>query len=374
MAKAFDSISHTILLRKLQKYGVRGIALKLFESYLSNRSQFVKVNGVKSSLRHIIFGVPQGSILGPLLFLIFINDLPDATNLFVKLFADDTFLCAQNTNFTLLENEVNTELDKVADWLSANKLTLNVKKSKYMILSRKRHIPPLSVLIKENSLEQCSSYKYLGIYIDDNLNWNSHIHYITKKVLKACGAIAKLRHCVDIDTLKNVYYALVHSYLRYGLMVWGNTTSSALSPLYTAIHKVLRIMTFAPYGNIDLHPIFDHLKVLTLDQLFSFELGKFLYKYHQNVIPASSLGNYFEPDPFVNQHSYGLRSRSANVPTRLVCQTKFSEKSFQIAGAKFWNKLPDSIRESDSLNIFKRSLKKFLLESVDQNEESIFVL
>ena len=127
LAKAFDSVDHTILLQKLHKYGVRGIALKLFESYLSNRSQFVKVNGIKSSIQYILYGVPQGSILGPLLFLIFINDLPNSTNLFVKLFADDTFLCAQNADFKLLESEVNSDLDKVADWLLANKLTLNVK-------------------------------------------------------------------------------------------------------------------------------------------------------------------------------------------------------------------------------------------------------
>ena len=106
LAKAFDSVSHSILLSKLEKYGVRGLALKLFKSYLSDRSQYVKVNGVKSSLLSILFGVPQGSILGPLLFLIFINDLPDTTSLYVKLFADDTFLCAQNTDFDLLESEV----------------------------------------------------------------------------------------------------------------------------------------------------------------------------------------------------------------------------------------------------------------------------
>ena len=106
LAKAFDSVDHSILIRKLCKYGVRGIALQLFASYLSNRCQFVKTNGVKSSLQYISYGVPQGSILGPLLFLIFINDLPEATNLYVKLFADDTFLCAQNSDFDLLEAEV----------------------------------------------------------------------------------------------------------------------------------------------------------------------------------------------------------------------------------------------------------------------------
>ena len=144
-----------------------------------------------------------------------------------------------------------------------------------MIISRKCQIPQINVGIKDNKLESCTSYKYLGIFIDKDLNWNTHIQYITKKVLKACGAMAKLRHCVDIDTLKNVYYSIVHSYVRYGLISWGTASSSMLSPLHTALHKVLRIMTFAPYGNIDLGPIYDFLNVLNLDQIFSFEVGKF---------------------------------------------------------------------------------------------------
>ena len=372
LAKAFDSVSHSILLDKLKKYGVRGIALQLFQSYLTNRTQYVKVNGVKSSCQPILFGVPQGSILGPLLFLIFINDLPDATSLYVKLFADDTFLCAQNTNFTLLQSEVNTELNKVATWLLSNKLTLNISKSKFMIITRKHHVPSFSLAVKDNYLEECDSYKYLGIFIDKKLSWHTHIQYVTKKVLKACGAMAKLRHCVCIETLKNVYYSLVYSYVRYGLMIWGKSSPSALSSLYSAIHKVLRIMTFAPFGNIDLHPIFDFLNVLNLDQMISFETGKYLYKFHQNLLPPSALGNYFEPDPFVNRHSYGLRSRTMNAPTRLVCRTKYSEKSIQISGVKFWNNIPKEIQESLSLNIFKKSFKKFLLESSGTDDDSFF--
>ena len=245
MAKAFDSVSHTILLRKLEKYGVRGIALQLFTSYLSNRSQFVKLDGTKSSTLSILYGVPQGSILGPLLFLIYINDLPEATNLYVKLFADDTFLCAQNVCLHTLESEVNYELKKVSEWLSANELTLNISKSKYMIISRNRNAIPLSLKIKTETLDECESYKYLGVIIDKDLNWCKHIEYVTSKVLKSCGAIIKLRHCVD--TLKNFYYALVHSYVRYGILVWGNSSISAKIPLETALNKILRIMTFAPY-------------------------------------------------------------------------------------------------------------------------------
>jgi len=130
-------------------------------------------------------------------------------------------------------------------------------------------------------------------------------------------------------------------------------------------------MTFAPFGNNDLNPIYDFLKILNLDQIIHFEHAKFLYKVHQNLLPTS-IGNYFEPDPFVNQHSYGLRSRSANLPTRIVCHTKYSEKSFQISGLKFWNKIPDEIKNLDTFISFKKSFKKFLLESDDSEDDSIF--
>ena len=183
--------------------------------------------------------------------------------------------------------------------------------------------------------------------------------------------MAKLRHSIDISTLKNVYFALIHSYVRYGLLIWGNATSSTLSPLYTAIHKVLRIMTFAPYGNIDLNPIYEFLQILNLDQMITFEMGKFQFKMKHSLLPPNSLGNYFEPDPHVNHHSYGLRSRTNNVPTRLVCRTKFAEKSYQIGGLKLWNKIPEEIKNSMSLISFKRSYKTFLLDFPNDQDDSI---
>ena len=181
LAKAFDSVSHEILLRKLQHYGVRGKALELLRSYLSSRSQFVKLNGVKSSLARIDFGVPQGSILGPLLFLIFINDLPNASNFYIKLFADDTFLCLQNKDFAALEREVNVELDKVFIWLASNKLTLNTDKSKFMVVTNKKSIPKLSIKVNNIPLKTCDSYKYLGVMIDKILIGNLMLSTLAQK-------------------------------------------------------------------------------------------------------------------------------------------------------------------------------------------------
>ena len=138
LAKAFDSVNHQILLAKLYKYNIRGPALHLFQSYLCNRWQYVKLNGFKSELKPIDIGIPQGSILGPLLFLLYINDIPNASDFFIKLFADDTVLSLSCENLKNLNKKTSVELDKIYKWLVANKLTLNVVKSKFMIITGKR--------------------------------------------------------------------------------------------------------------------------------------------------------------------------------------------------------------------------------------------
>ena len=363
LAKAFDSVSHAILLRKMHCYGIRGIALQLFKSYLSSRSQFVKLPcGTKSSLTSVEYGVPQGSILGPLLFLLFINDLPGATNLYIKLFADDTFLCAQNKDFSLLQNEVNVELEKVFIWLASNKLTLNIKKSKFMLITRKQTIPKFCVKINNSPLESCDSYKYLGVIIDKKLNWELHVKHITPKIAKACGALARLRNFVSIDILKEVYYALIHSYLRYGILIWGNASNSVLQPLQTLLNKAVRIMVSAPFGNIDLNPAYEYLKLLDIPQIFFLETGKHHFKFVKGLLPTQ-IGNYFSTsidNPI--QHTYGLRSQSRNDPPRIFSQSKTGEKAIQFKGSQIWNILPPDIKSCESFSKFKTAYKKFLLE------------
>ena len=220
----------------MKKYGVRGNAFHFFESYLTGRTQFVKLNDIHSSIVNVTFGVPQGSILGPLLFLIFINDLPQVSKFFIRLFADDTFLCAQNEDLWKLEKEVNTELIKVYKWLASNKLTLNLDKSKCMLISKKRKLSNISIRINGKELKHCASYKYLGVYFDKDLSWKPQIEHVCKKVSKACGALAKTRHFVDEDTLASIYYALINSYVRYGAVAWGNATTEVLQPLRSLIN------------------------------------------------------------------------------------------------------------------------------------------
>ena len=362
LAKAFDSVSHPILLRKLYKYGIRGNAFNLLESYLSNRTQFVKVNNVCSSLAYIKYGVPQGSIIGPLLFLIFINDLPNATNLFMKLFADDTFLCAQNKCLQSLEREVNRELKKVNTWLASNQLTLNISKSKFMLLSNQRKGRyDISIKINGKKLDQCASYKYLGIVFDDKLDWKAHVSYLCQKIAKACGVLAKLRHSVSIELMREIYHALCYSYFKYGIIAWGNAAETILNPIKKLNHRLARIMTFAPFGPIDLRPIMNYLNILDVDDIFLLETSKFIYK-KQNDIIQVNIGNYFEILDHNVSNRYYMRSGTDFVE-RINYRTCYGEKSLQFRAQPLWNDLPEDIINSETLRIFNKRLKIYLLNS-----------
>ena len=362
LAKAFDSVSHNILLRKLEKYGFRGNALKLLTSYLSSRSQFVKLGDVKSITSLIEFGVPQGSILGPILFLLFINDLPNATKLFVKLYADDTFLCAQNDDIKLLVKEVNLELTNVFKWLCSNKLTLNFSKTKYMVLTKKRDVShSFTVKMGGKKLQECNTYKYLGVMFDKDLNWKSHIEYICSKICKVVGGLAKLRYCADIEILREVYFALIHSYVRYGIIAWGNITKTNVKPLNVILNRAIRIMSFAPFsGKVELKPLYHQLQIMDIDQTFKFEVGKFMYKSKNNILPTE-IAKHFENEVLPEQ-KLGLRRRENNTIPKILTMSSSGEKSIQTRGEQHWANIPPYLKDLDSFASFKRFLKSHLLE------------
>ena len=195
LSKAFDCVNHSILLDKLHKYGIRGPAHKWFVSYLKNRSQFVNFKDVTSDRLDIVCGVPQGSILGPLLFLIYVNDLMNVSDKVMSvMYADDTSLFLSGCNLNTVITDFNNELSKYMAWMKINKLLVNIGKTNYMIFKKKRrNIPDVipDLLLNNEVIHRVKKAKFLGVLLDDNLTWSFHINHIRSKIAKGMGIIKK---------------------------------------------------------------------------------------------------------------------------------------------------------------------------------------
>ena len=222
-SKAFDMVDHKILLSKLYHYGIRDVALKWFQSYLENRQQYVTYNGETSNMQKIQCGVPQGSILGPLLFLIYINDLANVCSHTMPIFfADDSNLFLNGTDPTNIEAKLNNELAQIAEWLKVNKLALNIDKTSCMLFGNKKGYSKVKFCLQGKQITQVSTIKFLGVMIDEKLNWKAHVSYISGKISRAIGVIIKARN-LGKEALLSLYYTLIYPYLTYCHQIWGST-------------------------------------------------------------------------------------------------------------------------------------------------------
>ena len=245
LRKAFDTVNHKILLYKLERYGFRGPALRWIGSYLSDRKQFVRVGSSSSNLVVTNIGVPQGSSISPILFLLYINDLVNVSDLLkVLLFADDTTLCASGINFSQLVDSVNSELIKVSDWMASNRLSLNIDKTCALIFSKCDYNIILNPIIFDSHFVNIEPYaKFLGLFVDSGLTFKNHISYICNKLSKTIGILHKIKHFVPTNIMKKLYYSLAYPYFTYCNAVWGNTFPTHLKPLIILQKKT------NPYNN-----------------------------------------------------------------------------------------------------------------------------
>ena len=310
LSKAFDTIDHDILTTKLRHYGILGNELNWFISYLDNRKQFVSIENSSSSLGTITTGVPQGSILGPLLFLIYVNDLASSTSdMKCLMYADDTSLIIPfdlnkktiDQNSSCLDQQtstINNKLNSVFEWLTVNKLSLNTNKTKFMIFHfPQRIIPNYAIpLIKINNkfIEKVNTFKFLGIYLDCNLSWENHVNEITKKISKTVGVLSILKHYFPQKILLTIYNSLILSHFNYGITLWGFHNCTRLKSLQK---KALRHVSKLPF-RVHTQPICKLLKTMLIDDIFNQACLKFYYKFKKGFLPS-----YFYVHNFIETYA-----------------------------------------------------------------------
>ena len=356
-SKAFDTVDHSILLSKLFHYGIRGIAYKWFESYLQNRKQCVTYNDTKSSFKRIKCGVPQGSILGPILFLIYINDLVATCKKTLPfLFADDTNLFIKGKNLIQLTEMINNELCNISKWLKVNKLSLNIKKTHFMIFTSKKAKPDsVSVNIDGHEIDEVKCTKFLGVYIDNKLTWKKHIEYICGKVSRGIGIILRARHLLNHSALKTLYYSFVYPYFSYCNHVWGNTCSTYLNRLYMLQKRVIRVIAFAKYRD-HTGPLFEKFGLLKLCDINKYAYSKFMYKWYHAMLPLifeksfTGIQDVHTHDTRISRHLYKPKM-----------DTNLGQTSFCFRGSQIWNSiLKARINPDVSDLVFSKYIKQCL--------------
>ena len=327
LKKAFDTVDHDILMSKLNSYGIRGVCYNLLRSYLSNRKQFVEINGFKSSQRTVKCGVPQGSVLGPLLFLIYINDLPSVVNKStINLFADDTSI-TKNSNSSLVDFQ--NDLNCVDKWMRSNKLTVEPSKSKLIVFNKRKNIGELRFAGKK--LKRVQHGKYLGIRIDDKLNFKEHISYVRSKLVKFCGSAYRLRQVLNIKQLLQYYKRYVQPVIQYGLLIYGATSRNALMPLLRLQKRYFRIILRKKYRESVMQAM-EFYKIPNVFELHVYEILKAYLSYS-----------------FKENHAVNTRSSSAGKLQLPMTRTRYKYLSVH-------NKV---IRLANIVNNWKIHIPKF---------------
>lgn len=357
LKKAFDTVSHDLLLMKLKAIGVEGQAFKMFKSYLTDRQQIVKMTTHQSNALPVSFGVPQGSILAPLLFSLYINDIQEiGLHGHLTLYADDTCLFYFGTSISHIISLAQSDLNNLFKWLQCNLLTINISKTSYIIFKAKNKIiPPYqSLTINNIPIKEQSSEKYLGLNVDNRLSWRIHIDHIKKKLSSLIGSLRNVVRCLPRKVRMTIYNSLIKSHLIYLIEIWGTAVKTKLSELQIIQNKLVKMLFHYPY----LTPttsIYAETNIMTIKQL---------YIYHTCILIRKIVNNTIHTSIALTQvkHTTTRSSRRASFLVLPKVRTQSGKNMLTYEGVQLYNRLPTDIKKSESLETFKKKLAHYVKE------------
>ncbi len=357
LAKCFDTINHDMLLYKMTKYGIINDEIIWFKDYLNDRTQYVALNGKISTEKSVQIGVPQGSVLGPILFLLFVNDLPSiVSNTQCNMFADDTLFYCSGSNISDIQECLQKDIDKVVKWLTENKLTLNVDKCCTMAISHPHKVADksLKIIINNQQIENVSNCKYLGVNIDQALNWSSHINTVCKMISSKIGVLRRLSNVLPSHILNTVYNSIVKPHFDYCVSVWGYYNVTDIDQLQKLQNRAARIVSGVFDFNISSDDLICNLKWLRVKELRDLQTLSIMYKCQQNKAP-----NYLSDKFSLLSDVSNYNTRRKNLYNVEQFKSKTAEQSLSYNGPILFNSLPKDIRCAEDFKDFKCKAKNW---------------
>lgn len=358
LKKAFDTVSHEILLEKLANLGITGSAYSMFKSYLSNRSQIVKMGDCKSKSKHVTFGVPQGSILGPMLFLIYINSINEiGLNGNVTLYADDTCLFYYGNSIQSIITDAQNDLILLNKWFQYNLLTINTSKTNYIIFKAKnKKIPNYEPLkINDVKINSTDKEKYLGLTLDCDLTWKPHIEKVKNKLASLTGLLRSISRCLPQKVRYLIYNALVKPHIDYLVEIWGSAAKTNLNQIQRAQNKLIKALFNYNYLT-PTEELYKKTKLLNITQIYIYNTCLLIRK-----ILTKNINTQLVFTKKVQVQKMVLRNAN-----NLVCRaprTNYGKKNILFEGVQLYNKLPSDIKNTQSLQTFKKLLKYYILNN-----------